>query len=170
VYISIVGIDAIPLGYYRAKLDTEKVIEASGLPHTILRTTQWHTLAAEFCRRLSATPVIAAPPVIAVPKDVRMQLLDPGEVAERMTSLVEAGPSGRVDDMGGPHAIEMKDVVKIYLAARGKRRAVFSAPFPGKTIRALREGHNLTPNHADGRITWDDWLALHATASSTTPK
>lgn len=49
VYISIVGVDKIPFGYYRGKLATEQVIERSGLPYTILRTTQWHTLAAKFC-------------------------------------------------------------------------------------------------------------------------
>ncbi|MEX2394661.1 MAG: NAD(P)H-binding protein [Actinomycetota bacterium] len=156
VYISIVGIDKIPLGYYRAKLDTEKVIEASGLPYTILRTTQWHTLAEEFCRRLASMPFVAAP------KGVRLQLLDPGEVADRMADLVSAPPTGHVPDMGGPVALEMKDVIKTYLDARGKKRPVTSMRFPGKTMRALREGHNLAPAHADGKITWEDWLALHA--------
>ena len=42
VYISIVGIDKIPFGYYRGKLETEQLIERSGLlpsrvPRGILR-------------------------------------------------------------------------------------------------------------------------------------
>lgn len=153
VYISIVGIDKVPLGYYRAKLETERVIETSGFPHTILRTTQWHTLADEFCRRLTAFPIVV------VPKGVRLQLLDPGEVADRMASLVSSPAAGRTDDMGGPAPLDFEDVVRAHLEATGKRRTVRSMRFPGKTIRAFADGHNLTPDHADGRVTWSDWLA-----------
>ena len=40
VYISIVGIDcATSYPYYRAKLDTERVVKGSPVPHTILRAT-----------------------------------------------------------------------------------------------------------------------------------
>ena len=42
VYISIVGIDRIGFSYYRNKLAAEHLIEASGLPWTILRATQFH--------------------------------------------------------------------------------------------------------------------------------
>src|SRR5215510_6386488 len=44
VFISIVGIDRNPLGYYRRKLATEKIVEAGRTPWTILRTTQFHEL------------------------------------------------------------------------------------------------------------------------------
>jgi uncharacterized protein YbjT (DUF2867 family) len=156
VYISIVGVDKIPLGYYRAKYETEGVIERSGLPFSILRTTQWHTLALEFCNRLTGLPIVA------VPKGFRSQLLDAGEVADRMASLVEAGPSGRTPDMGGPAVLAMTDIVRTYLRAVRKRRAVVELPLPGKTMDGFRAGYNLTPEHADGRITWDAWLAQHA--------
>lgn len=156
VYISIVGIDRIPFGYYRAKLEAEQLIEASGLPFTILRTTQWHTLAWEFCRRVTASPLVLTP------KGLRMQLLDTGEVADRMASLVTSSPSRRVADMGGPEVLEFRDIAKRYLNALGKRRVVVSPPLPGKAIAAFREGHNLAPEHADGRITWDEYLAKRA--------
>jgi uncharacterized protein YbjT (DUF2867 family) len=153
LYISIVGIDRIPLGYYRAKLDTEHVIEASGLPYTILRTTQWHTLALEFCERLSRFPFTFAP------KGVGLQLLDPGEVADRMVSLIEARLNGHAPEMGGPEAIEFKDVVASFLRAIGKTRRVTALRLPGKAMKGLRAGYNLTLEHADGHITWADWLA-----------
>jgi uncharacterized protein YbjT (DUF2867 family) len=44
VYISIVGIDQVPYRYYQAKLQAERLIQASGLPWTILRATQFHQL------------------------------------------------------------------------------------------------------------------------------
>lgn len=153
VYASIVGIDKIPLGYYRGKLGCERDIESSGLPFTIFRSTQWHTLAHELCRRLTSSPIVAAP------AGVRLQLLDPDEVAERMAALVDKGQEGHAPDMGGPVAVEMKDVVRAYLHATNKRRAVVAFPVPGKAAKGFRAGHNLTPDHADGTITWEDWLA-----------
>ena len=153
VYISIVGIDKIPFGYYRGKLATEQVIERSGLPYTILRTTQWHTLAARFCRQLGSLPLVA------VPKGVRLQLLDAGEVAQRMAGLVQGPPSRRVPQMGGPEALSFADIARRYFRAVGKRRVVFELPLPGKAARAFAAGYNLAPDHRDGRITWDDYLA-----------
>src|ERR1700739_870467 len=44
VYISIVGIDRIPLPYYKAKLRAEEALSASSLGHTVLRATQFHEL------------------------------------------------------------------------------------------------------------------------------
>jgi uncharacterized protein YbjT (DUF2867 family) len=153
VYISIVGVDKIPLGYYRAKLESEQIIERSGLPYSIFRTTQWHTLADELSRRLSASPVVM------LPKGLRSQLLDAGEVAERMAEIVDQGPSQHVPDMGGPEVLDMRDVVKSWLEAKGKRRAVLSVPLPGKAVAGFAAGHNLAPEHAHGRKTWEQWLS-----------
>ena len=134
VYISIVGIDKIPFGYYRGKLATEQVIERSGLPYTILRTTQWHTLAAKFCRQLGSLPLVA------VPKGVRMQLLDAGEVAQRMAGLVQGPPSQHVPEMGGPEALSFAEIARTYFRAVGKRRIVFEVPLPGNAAKAFNAG------------------------------
>jgi uncharacterized protein YbjT (DUF2867 family) len=159
LYISIVGIDRIPLGYYRAKLETEHVIETSGHPHTTLRTTQWHTLAQEFCQRLSRFPVVI------VPKGISLQLLDPGEVAQRMVAHVEGGPVGRAPDMGGPTALGFPDVLRAYLTTTGRKRAVAKMTLPGRTMAAFRKGYNLSPEHADGVTTWEEWLSKNAAAT-----
>jgi uncharacterized protein YbjT (DUF2867 family) len=153
VHISIVGCDDIPFGYYRAKAEGEAVIASSGLSWTILRTTQWHTLAWEFCRRLTRLPVVPAP------RGLRMQLLDTGEVADRMASLVSGAPPGRAPDMGGPEVLEFREIVTRYLNATGRRRVVTSMPLPGQAGAGFRAGRNLAPGHADGRITWDEYLA-----------
>lgn len=152
LYISIVGIDKIPLPYYRAKLDTERVIERSGLPYTIFRATQFHSLGWEFGRRLDRSPVVMTP------RGARSQLVDQGEVAERMAELMETRPQ-RAPDMGGPEVLEFPSIMRSYLRAVGKRRAVVAVPIPGKAMAGFRAGHNLTPEHADGRITFDEWLA-----------
>src|SRR4029450_14043188 len=45
-YISIVGIEKIPLGYYKAKLECERLIEESGVPWSDLRATAFHNWSA----------------------------------------------------------------------------------------------------------------------------
>lgn len=156
LYISIVGVDRIPLGYYRAKLETEHVIEASELPFTILRTTQWHTLAHEFCRRL------ARGPLVVLPKGLRSQLLDADEAAERMATLAEERPHGHASNMGGPETLTMRAIVEAYLDAVGVRKRVIEVPVPGKTMKAFRAGYNLAPDHVDGKLTWRQWLEAKA--------
>ncbi|MFQ6266967.1 SDR family oxidoreductase [Kutzneria viridogrisea] len=96
VYISIVGIDRVPLGYYEAKLATERVLAESGLPLTILRTTQFHDLLGTVFGALAKSPVV---PAFSA---VRFQPIDSGEVAERMTELALGEPKGRVADIGWP--------------------------------------------------------------------
>src|SRR5688500_14189043 len=44
IYVSIVGIDDIPYSYYKRKREAEEIIKSSGVPHSILRATQFHSL------------------------------------------------------------------------------------------------------------------------------
>ncbi|MFI0374431.1 SDR family oxidoreductase [Actinomadura sp. 1N219] len=155
IYISIVGVDKIPYGYYRTKHAVEKLIEGSGLPYTILRTTQFHSLPDMVLNVLTK-----APGVIALPKGLRDQPIDVGEVAERLAELALApGPARRVDDMGGPEVLTFEEMARAYLKARGLRRPVrVPLPLPGAAARGFREGHHLAPGHAVGRRTWQEFL------------
>jgi uncharacterized protein YbjT (DUF2867 family) len=51
VYISIVGIDRVPMSYYRVKLEEERLVESSGLAWTILRATRSTIWSASLRRR-----------------------------------------------------------------------------------------------------------------------
>ena len=152
VYISIVGIDRIPLGYYRAKRETEAVIEGSRLPFTILRTTQFHDLILDMLRQAARLPVLLAP------AGFRFQPVDAGEVADRLVALTRGSPQGRVPDMGGPEIHALSHLARVYLRHTGRRRLVVSPPLPGRVARAFRAGANLCPEHPDGQITWLDFL------------
>ena len=61
--------------------------------------------------------------------------------------------------MGGPEALSFAEIARKYFRAVGKRRVVFEVPLPGKAAKAFAAGYNLAPDHCDGRITWDDFLA-----------
>ena len=151
-YISIVGVDRVPLPYYRAKLAAEKLIEESGVPCSILRATQFDSLIDRFLRTLIRLPLAL------VPKDLRFQPIDTGEVAERMVAAAANGPSGRLPDLGGPEVHTSGELARAWLKARGRRVALVHLPLPGKAAAAFRRGDLCTPN-AEGKVTWADWLA-----------
>ncbi|MBS2553817.1 SDR family oxidoreductase [Catenulispora sp. NL8] len=152
VYISIVGVDRIPFGYYRIKREAEQTIEASGLPHTIQRTTQWFQLLDKFLTLAAKSPVV---PVPAAP----FQPLDAAEAATRLADLAGAEPLGHAEDMGGPELLDSSEFAQAYLRATGKRRVLVPFRLPGKAGRAFRAGAHTSPENQQGKTTWAEYLA-----------
>lgn len=153
VYISIVGIDRLPMFYYRAKLAAEQVVAESGLPFTILRATQFHDLIVSMFlaqRWLPATLALSG---------VSFQPVEVTEVAAQLAELATGEPAGRVPDMGGPQIRPMRDLAIAYLHAAGRSRPVLGLPVPGRFAAAMRRGANLTPDGAVGRVSFEQYLA-----------
>ena len=162
VYISVVGADRIPVttgvdraafGYIAEKRAAELAVEQSGLPWTTLRATQFHDLVLTLVEALAKLPV--APSF----SGYRIQPIEAAEVAERLVELALSEPAGLVPDMGGPRVYEMRDLLRSYLAAAGRRRPILSIRQPGGAARALRDGAGTTPDRAVGRRTWEEFLA-----------
>jgi uncharacterized protein YbjT (DUF2867 family) len=152
-YISIVGIEKIPLGYYKAKLECERLIEESGVPWSNLRATQFHTLIDGFLRIFSRVPLI-----LPVPKSFKFQPIETGEVADRMVADAAKGPVGRLPDIGGPETVTFGEMARSWQKARGQQRPLVNLPLMGKVAKGFKEGYNCTPEHAEGQITWGEWL------------
>ncbi|QNP73865.1 NAD(P)H-binding protein [Streptomyces roseirectus] len=152
VYISIVGVDRVPYGYYRSKLAVERMLEDSGLGWTVLRATQFHELVAQFMATLAKSPLM---PVLS---GVRDQPVEVTEVAARLAELASGEPSGRVADMGGPEVRTFESLARAYLRARGKRRLLVPVRLGGAAYRAFRAGGHLAPEHAVGKGTFESYL------------
>jgi uncharacterized protein YbjT (DUF2867 family) len=162
VYISVVGAERVPVvsrvdramfGYFASKRAAEEVVADSGLPWTTLRAAQFHDLI------LTTVQAMAKLPVVPVPSGFRFQPIDADEVAARLVELALAPPAGLVPDMAGPRVYGLRELLRGYLRARGKHRAVVPMRVPGKAARAIREGANLAPDRAVGRRTWEDFLS-----------
>ncbi|WP_306329577.1 SDR family oxidoreductase [Streptomyces venezuelae] len=153
LYISIVGVDRVPLGYFRTKYAVERMIQASGIGWTLLRTTQFHDLLLQLLQGLAKLPVMP------LPKDVRAQPLEVTEAAARLADLAAGQPLGRVEDMGGPEIRTFPELAGSYLRASGRRRRLVEVPLPGGAYRGLRRGEHLAPERAVGRVTFDEFLA-----------
>src|SRR3990172_3202894 len=153
VYISIVGIDRIPLPYYKHKLAVERLIEESGVPFSILRAPQFHTLVDDVMRNLLRFPIGL------YPAGFKFQPIDPGEGAARVVTPVEAGPGGRLPDIAGPEVRGAGELARAWLKARGKRRLLLPLPLFGKVAASFRAGDNCAPENKYGRITWAEWVS-----------
>ena len=153
VYISIVGIDDVSMPYYARKLAAERELVDTGRPWTIVRATQFHDLALAMVRAL------ARPPVMLLPRGLTLQPVSATEVGDRLADLANAGPAGRVPDLGGPQVLGVQELARAYLDATGISRRMVTVPTPGRMMRALAAGALTTPEHAEGRQTFVEFLA-----------
>ncbi|WP_158848761.1 SDR family oxidoreductase [Saccharothrix deserti] len=159
VYVSIVGVDRVPLAYYQGKRAAERLIAESTLPHTILRATQFHDLLRTLFAGAATSPVMPVPAL-------RFQPVDAGEVADRLAELAVGEPLGRAPDFAGPQVRHARDLAAAFLRATGRRRLVLPFRLPGRTFRAYRDGGHLAPDHASGTVTFEDYLAAHPDPSA----
>ncbi|MGV0716016.1 NAD(P)H-binding protein [Mycolicibacterium sp. XJ662] len=156
VHVSIVGIDRIPLPYYRTKLRVEHVLETSGVGHTVLRATQFHDLIR------TTFAIQRFSPVLCALRGVRFQPIDTHDVAARLVELVDAEPAGRAPDIGGPTVHTHAELGWMYLAARGSRRKAVALPAPGRIAAAVRTGANLMPDNPVGTVGFAEYLTQKA--------
>jgi uncharacterized protein YbjT (DUF2867 family) len=165
VHISVVGADRVPVetgvdramfGYFASKLAAERAVAESGLPWTTLRATQFHELILIVARAMSRLPVVP------VPSGARFQPVEADEVAARLVELALGPPAGLVPDMAGPEVLTLADLLRDYLRAEHRHRAIVPLRLPGAAARAVRDGANLAPDRAVGRRTWEEFLAGRA--------
>ncbi len=147
IYVSIVGVDSMRFSYYRAKHDAETVVESGGGRWTIQRATQFHDLLDRFLGW----------PVFPVTKNLAFQPVDTGDLSARLADLVAAGPSRRADDFGGPAVVPLRELAAARRRIGGSGTRLVRIP-PLGPLRDFDRGRHLCPDHADGRITWEEWL------------
>jgi uncharacterized protein YbjT (DUF2867 family) len=153
VALSIVGTDRTPdNGYFRAKVAQEKLIEASSVPYTIVRATQF----MEFLGAIVATAV-----------DENVVRLSPGlfqpiaadDVAAIVADVALAAPRNGIVEIAGPERAPFNEIIARYLKAVGDPREVVSdteARYWGGRV----EERSLVPlgDARLGRIGFDEWF------------
>ena len=152
VYVSIVGVDRVPLALYRHKLAAEGEVGAGRVPWTILRGTQFHDFVDTLIGGMLRFPVGL------VPKDLQSQPVHVDDFADALWACVAAGPAGRAPDVAGPEVLRFGAMAEAYRAARGLRKPILHLPLPGALAAALRRGDGTAPARAVGRVTWAEWL------------
>jgi uncharacterized protein YbjT (DUF2867 family) len=155
IHVSIIGIDRIPTPYYHAKMAAEEAVIASGVPYSIWRAAQFHTLLDNALKPLLTGE---SAPVLNNPPDAQYQLIETGEAAEALVRHVGEAPAGRLPDIGGPEVLTLDEIIRQWLEAQGlKREIVYGAADPA-IAEAVRSGARIAPENRYGSITWRDYL------------
>ena len=153
VALSIVGTDRAPEnGYFRAKVAQEKLIEASGIPYTIIRSTQF----LEFLNGIAASST-----------DGSTVRLSPGlfqpiasdDVAPIVADVALTAPRNGIVEIAGPERAPFNEIVARYLKAIGDPRKVVRDP-EARYWGGRVEERSLVPlgDARLGRIGLDEWL------------
>jgi uncharacterized protein YbjT (DUF2867 family) len=152
VALSIVGTDRSPdIGYFRAKIAQEKLIESSGIPYTIIRSTQF----LEFLGGIAAS---SAGNIVRISPGL-FQPIAADDVASIVAEVALAPPRNGIVEIAGPERAPFNEIVARYLKAVADPRQVVSdteARYFGGRV----EERSLVPlgEARLGRIGLDEWL------------
>lgn len=160
VCVSIVGVDRVPIRYYRVKVEQEALVEAGPVPWTIVRATQFHDLVDSQLSSLARFRVLPLP-------RVRLQSIAIDEAAVAVADVAEGAPrDGRID-AAGPEIVDVRELARTWRAIRGRRAPIVPIWLPGEVGRAWREGANTDTDPAfRGTTRFAEWLSRRAAESS----
>lgn len=153
VALSIVGTDRMPdNGYFRAKVEQEKLIETSRIPYTIIRSTQF----MEFLGGIATSSTVG--------DTVRLssglfQPIASDDVATIVADVALAAPRNGIVEIAGPERAPFNEFVARYLKAIGDPHEVVSDP-EARYFGGRVDEHSLVPlgEARLGHISLDEWL------------
>jgi len=162
VALSIVGDDRSDNGYFRAKVAQEKLIETSGIPYTIIRSTQF----LEFLGGIAASSTDGNDGNIVRLSPGLFQPIAADDVAAIVADVALAAPRNGIVEIAGPERAPFNEIVARYLKAVGDPRKVVSDP-EARYYGSRVEERSLVPlgEARLGRITFDEWLSRSRAAA-----
>jgi uncharacterized protein YbjT (DUF2867 family) len=153
VALSIVGTDRMPdNGYFRAKVAQEQLIEASGIPYTIIRSTQFLDFLGRIADSSANGNVVRISPGLFQP-------IAADDVAAIVAEVALAAPRRGIVEIAGPERAPFNEFVARYLKAVGDPREVVPDP-EARYYGGRVEERSLVPlgDARRGRIGFDEWL------------
>ena len=152
VALSIVGIDRSDNGYFRAKIAQEKLIKASGIPYTIIRSTQFLEFLGGIADSSSDGNTVRLPAILFQP-------IAADDVAAVVADVALAAPRNGIVEIAGPERAPFNEIVARYLKAVSDPREVTRDP-EARYWGGRVEEHSLVPlgEARLGHIGFDEWL------------
>ena len=152
VALSIVGTDRSDNGYFHAKVAQEKLIEASGVPYTIIRSTQFMEFLRGIADEGTKGNTVRLSPGLFQP-------IAADDVAPIVAEVALAAPRNGIVEIAGPERAPFNEIVARYLKAVGDPREVVRDPEARYWGGYVGE-HSLVPlgEARLGRIGLAEWL------------
>src|SRR3982074_58780 len=153
VALSIVGADRTPdNGYFRAKVAQDKLIENSGIPYTIIRSTQFLEFLGGIAASSADGNLVRVSPGLFQP-------IAADDVAAIVADVALAAPRNGIVEIAGPEPAPFNEIVARYLKAVGDPREVVSDP-EAQYWGGRVDEHSARPlgEARLGRIGFDEWL------------
>ena len=155
VVLSIVGADRSPdNGYFRAKVAQEELIKGSGIPFTVIRSTQFMEFLGSIADASQKDGVIHIATGLFQP-------IAADDVAAFVADAALAAPRNGTIEIAGPERAPFDEIIRSYLRMMGDDRPVNAAPgahYFGGRVEQL----SLVPTGEAqlGRIKLADWIRL----------
>lgn len=157
VALSIIGTDRLPdSGYLRAKVAQEEIVRGSGIPYTIVRSTQFF----EFLGGIAQEGTTGDTARLSTGY---LQPIASDDVADFVTDAALAAPVNGIVEISGPERLRLCDFAARYLKATGDTRTVIGDPEARYFGTRLQDGSLVSDgNPRIGRIGFDQWFATQA--------
>lgn len=155
IYVSIAGVDKSSYPYYQVKREVEKMIQASAIPFTILRATQFH----DFVLHRMIRPFDSGPgSVLKIPKGLQFQSIDKKEVVYKILDLIADDALCEIVTIGGPKVQTLEEMAQIYLDVLDRKDNIEAEKMESERLAMLSSGINLCPDHTYGGISWRQFI------------
>lgn len=153
VALSVVGTEQLEeSGYFRGKIAQEKLIRESGMPYTIVHSTQFFEFLGGIVKAGSEGRVVRVPTAAVQP-------IAADDVAAALTEVTLDRPVNGVMEIAGPDRFPLPDLIQLYLDATDDQREVIGDPWARYFGALLTEATLLPRGFAhvgNKRVT--DWL------------
>ena len=157
VALSVVGTDRLSaIGYFRGKMAQENLIEGSGVPYTIVRSTQFFEFLGSIVQDATVGQTIRLSPALVQP-------IAADDVADAVTDVATSAPRNGMLEIAGPERVPLDQIAGRFLRENKDPRQVVTDPHA--TYFGLElDDRSLTPgaNPHLGATRFEDWLGRYA--------
>jgi len=154
VALSVVGADRLPKsGYLRAKIAQEELIKKSGIPYSILRSTQFFEFADRIAKEATVGNEVHITPATFQP-------IASDEVVSALADIVLGKPLNTIVEVAGPVRMPMSEFIRYYLDATEDSRQLVPDEHALYFGTELKD-ESLVPgeNPRLGKIKYEDWFS-----------
>jgi len=154
VALSIVGVNLmLDSGYMRAKMEQENIITKSGVPYTIIRSTQFFEFLAGIANQATEGDTVHV-------SDVQFQPIAAEDVATFVAEAALSAPINGIEEIAGPGRFTMPEIIARYLHDTNDSRKV--VPNSKAVYYGAKIGYaSLVPAGQArlGAINYETWLS-----------